>query len=345
MSSRRALQAWLIACGSAALLLSATAGLLLQRRPAPAVAPASGATDACGLPSVDNVRALPGAEGPPVLLWATGGVHLYLDDAPAFSPPEAPRHFTVGEHSVRLEAEGHPPLLTRLRFEPWTPALLHAQVDPGIGLTLVRLNAPCTVCPAPTRPVDRVPYAPSTKEPTALLGEAASALRQNAWPQALAALEGVPPDARRSAHFLRLASAVHVDAWAQAASREALEALPARDARDLAPLLSRLDALTAAEDGRRHRVQLERWNRTTERFGGLVRRFEPQVPQAVGAAARRLEVLTRAFETKHTARDTLGAEEALLAAEESLSSLVTQLRSARPGDCAFQAEVVATAAR
>jgi hypothetical protein len=245
---------------------------------------------------------------------------------------------------VRLEAEGHAPLETRVRFEPWTPALLHAQADPEAGLTLVRLHAPCTVCPAPTRPQEVVAHVPTARPPHALLREAAGALRRNAWPEAVAALEGVPPRERAQPLFLRLVSAVHMEGWAQAAGRRALEAIPAEDPGELAALLPRLDALAVVEQERRHRVQLARWNRTTERFSALVLRFEAQVPQAVGAAGRRLEALTRTFERALATKDPLGAEEALRAAEEALTTLVAQLRSARPGDCAFQAEVVATVA-
>jgi hypothetical protein len=364
MPPPRSAASWLLACAAAALLLLGTTVLLLlsERRaaapdapaaaalpgggPPPPAAPAAARTAAAadvacpGAPPLPPLGGLPpGAESPPVLLWAVGGVRLSLDGAAAFSPPEAPRRFPPGEHALRLEAAGQEPLTLRLRFEPWAPALLHAQVDPGVGLTLVRLDAPCASCPAPVRRVESVAHVPTDAPADSLLSTAAAALRRGAWPEALTALEGVPPRARTAAPFLRLASVVYADARAPAAARRTLAAIPARQSPDLPALLVRLDALRREEAARHARLQLERWNLATERFSTLVERFEPQVPHAVGEAGRRLEALTRAFERAHTAGDAVGTEEALQAAEQALSTLVTRLRSARPGDCALQVEL------
>jgi hypothetical protein len=126
-----------------------------------------------------------------------------------------------------------------------------------------------------------------------------------------------------------------------ARAREALAALPPGDG--LAALLRSVDGWEESEARRRSEVTLARWNRLTERYGALVSRFEYQVPAQTAGAAQRLEALSGAFELAARAKDDEGMESALAAAEAALGTLVAQVRGARPADCRFQAEVVATA--
>jgi hypothetical protein len=349
MASPAPLQRWLLACGLTALaLLAVTSALLIRQEAAGTPAPLPtqpGPTADCGIPALTSLRALPGAEDPPVLLWAEGDVRLYLDDRAAFSSPEAPRHLPTGEHTVRLEAPGRSPLLVRVRFDAWAPALLHAALDPVGGLTLVRLNAPCVDCPAALQPYDTLAQRPAGQPVDALLSGAAQALRDNAWPEALALLEQVPEAQRRSGLFLRLASQIQVDTASTEAARRSLASIPARQGGGLPALLARLGELEQQESKRRRDVQLARWNRATERFGALVARHGSELPQAVGSASQRLEALSPTFERALEVGDELDAEETLRAAEAELLQLATRLRAARPADCAFQAEIVATASR
>src|SRR5262245_12081022 len=116
-------QRWFLALGGAALLLSASLGglaLLRKRRTQAESLPVAGGrttTDALGLepagacgPQRTEFHPLPDAEAPPVILWAAGAARLFIDEQPAFSPPERPRRFTPGEHTVRIEAPGEEPI-------------------------------------------------------------------------------------------------------------------------------------------------------------------------------------------------------------------------------------------
>lgn len=348
MAGPSSLQRWRLAAGLTVLVLVALLALVFARKaprqeptdPAPPTArtrPTAMEAGDCGIPPLTSVRALPDAEGPPVLLWATGDVRLYVDDKAAFSSPEAPRHLAVGEHAVRVEAKGHPPYEIRVRIEPWTPALLHAELDPQAGLTLARLEALCVACPHALEPHARI--ATRDRTSAAPLAEAAEALRRNNWLQAMTFLEQVPRAERGSRAFQRLASTVYADTNAPVAADRALRAIG--DA-DLRALLVARHQLSAAEQGRRHDVQLARWNRTTERFSALVESFGKELPQAVGSASERLEALSPIFEQAHAAKELLDAEEALQAAEAELLTLINRLRAARPGDCVFQAGIVRT---
>lgn len=345
MAASSSLRRWRLAAGLAACALVVTALALVFAKKSPAQPPAPDApiapeTGRCEIPALESVRAMPDAEGPPVLLWAAGDVRLYLDGKAAFSPPEQPRHFSVGEHTLRLEAEGHPPYELRVRFESWTPALLHAELDPEAGLTLARLEAPCASCPPALQPYEVIAISePSSAAPRT---EAAAALRDNAWPRALSFLEQVPRAERRDRLFRRLESTVYADTNSSAA---ALRTLKSIDDPDLRTLLDAHHRLVDAERTRRHAVQLARWNRTTERFSALTEGFGKTLPQAVGSASERLAALSPVFEQAYAAGDSLDAEEALQAAEAALLTLTQQLRATRPRDCVFQAEVVGTVTR
>lgn len=337
---------WILACALAVVAV-VLAGLLFLKRPSqlPETAvqqspPAGGAaTTACGLPPFESVRADPGADGPPVILWASGEVRLYLDDEAAFSPPEAPRHFPVGEHTLRVEADGHAPFSLQLRFEAWTPVLLHAELDPRVGLTLVRLNAHCVSCPASLQETESISVR-VRETPGDPMVDAAVALRGGDWLTARDALEQVPESERETAPFHRLASVVFVDTHATEAARELLRTLPGPRGQELRPLISRQEALFEEEEARRREVQLHRWNRATERYGALVERYGLELPKIVGQAGTRLEALSTTFSTHHEQGDVLGAEEALLAAEDALLRLARRLQASRPDDCAFQTDVV-----
>src|SRR5690606_17523342 len=279
------LRNWLLACALAVVAV-ALAGMLFLRRPPPPdpaglrAAPTEVAERSCGLPPFESVRAQPDAEAPPVILWASGDVRLYLDDAAAFSPPDAPQHVPVGEHTLRVEADGHAPFSLRLRFEAWTPVLLHAELDPVAGLTLVRVNAHCVSCPTALESLGRIEVRPP-EGPGDPQVEAAAALRRGDWLTARTFLEQVPEAARDTPLFHRLASVVFVDTLETELALELLRALPGPRGDELRPLLERHQALFEEEVVRRREVQLHRWNRATERYGALVERYGVELPRIV----------------------------------------------------------------
>ena len=330
---------WLGACCVAALLLALSALLLLRRSRARAAAQAQGAA-ACAVPAQLPLRALPEEEYAPVLAAAEAGVDLRIDGEPVHSA----RLLPAGEHTVRAQAAGAQALEWRLRFDAYTPALLHAQADAHAGLTLVALGAVCSSCPAPLRPESLAPQRSGTP-PAALLSGAAQQLRSGDWVHAAEALRGVTGKAREGALYLRLAAAVHAASLQPDVARRTLEALPRREAGALPRLLRAFDARTVEETRRRSAVTLARWNRVTERYSALVQRFESQVPAPATCAGKRLEALSSSFEMAALVEDDVGMERALAAAEAALGTLVAQVRGARPHDCAFQAEVVATVSR
>lgn len=313
-----------------ALALAAALAAGAVARPGAAAAP-----DGCRRPAPSAWRALPGADAPPVLVHAQAPARLLLDGVPLEGGAAVPPRLAPGEHALRVEAPGEAPLALTLRVDAFAPVLLHARVEPGLGLTLVRLGAACVSCPAPTR-AEPLAYA-AAGAPS--LARAAEALRRGDWPRAARHLRAVPPHARGAPGFERLAQAV----WASALEPRRARGAVARLARGEAPLgalWAALGPLEASEAGRRRAVALARWNALTERYGALVARFESHASAGVAGAGARLEALGGAFEAAARAGDAAGMERALGAGEAALLRLVAQVRGARPGDCAFQAAVL-----
>lgn len=345
---------WWLALGSAALLLMVASGIAVLRRsarpraaaaevvtPDAGVAPtraAAAAVDACGLP--ETVTLSGARAGAPVLLWAVAPVRLFLDDKAAFSPPEQPLRLE-GEHVVRAEARGEETLTTRFRIQDGVPVLFHAQVDEGLGITLVRIGGTCTSCEFKDVDVSLEPQA--SAEPTfSLLQAAASHLRADRWRLALPRLQRVPQKDRAKVPYLRLASNIF---QATADPDQALKharAIPAARSNDLTMLLDAWERLRRAEDRNTPEGLLVRWNTLTERFGLAAARFAAEGPGPLSAATRRLEQLSHAFEQQLEAKDARAQRATVEAAEDTVLQLVRELRATRPADCAFQKDVVAT---
>ena len=331
---------------AAALLLLLAGGLLLIRRsslaprPSAAQPPPAATPDAgCGLPDAVLAPVMPGAEAPPVILWAAGSTRISVDGSPAFSDPDAPKTLNTGVHTLRVDADGAHPFQTRFRVDAFTPALFHAQLDPGVGITVARLGSVCASCDVPVDEVRLEPEA-STEPVEALLAAAAAALRTDDWRTAAAKLRGVPPRARTGPLFHRLAAGLYEAVAQPDPARAELAALDDAGSNGLRPLLPRLDALAKAERGREREVVLARWNRMTERYGRLVQRFERVVPGAVSGSAARMAELSKAFAEASRQGDAPGMEGAQLAADDALAALALQLRASRALDCVFQADVV-----
>jgi hypothetical protein len=294
----------------------------------------------CAVPKAVTVRALPEADDPPVILWAVGEVRLFVDDAPAFSAPDAPRHFKVGEHALRVESAGAESIRTRFQLDPFTPALFHAQRDERLGLSLVRLGSACASCAQPMDLV-KLDIEPSEVRTPALLESAAAALRRDEWTRAASFLRGVPAADRGAGAFRRLASVVYADGLQPELARSELAEVPEKQSPDLANVLAKWDALQAQEKSRRAQVVRARWNKVTERFQGLIGRFNTEAPGPTATASRRLAELSSGFERAQDKGDSLEEERLLAAAEQTLLGAVVDIRAARPEDCDFQAAVIA----
>jgi hypothetical protein len=294
----------------------------------------------CVVPKVVPVRALPEADDPPVILWAVGEVRLFVDDAPAFSAPDAPRHFKVGEHALRVEATGAEPIRTRFQLDAFTAALFHAQREERMGLSLVRLGSACASC-APPLDLVKLEVEPSDVRPAALLESAAGALRRDEWLRAATFLRGVPVADRSNGAFRRLASVVYADGLQPELARAELGQVPEKQAPDLSNLLAKWDALQTREKARRGEVVRARWNKVTERFQGLIGRFNTEAPGPTATASRRLAELSAGFERAQDKGDSLDEERLLAAAEQTLLGAVVDIRASHPEDCDFQAAVVA----
>lgn len=358
---------WFLALGGAALLVSASLGglVVLRNRRAQAASPppttaavampsTSTSTptsapppapvelaSACG-PQRSEFHPLPDAESPPLILWAAGNARLFVDDQAAYSPPESPRRFPPGEHSVRIEAPGEEPLRTRIRVDPFTPVLLHAQVDPKIGVSLVRFGAACLPCDPVTTPVDLSPV----RKPGAsfaLLQAAASHLRRDRWAQAAEGIRRAADRDRSSPIFFRLAAITAEHGGQHDLARALLERIPPAESNDLAALLPAYDRLIAAEATRRKEVALGRWNKITEWFAVISARYQGSASAPVAAATRRFAQLSTVFDAavREGLLDQQG--ETVRAGEQALTTLVKELRSTRPDDCRFQDDLSAVA--
>lgn len=337
---------WLAACAGSAVLLAAVVLLVARGRaatPPPAPAAAVTGTATCDLPVPVLSRARPEAEGPPVILWAVGEVRMFLDGRATFSPPEKPRHFAVGEHVLRVEADGHPPLETKVRLDAFKPALFHAQVDEGVGVTLVRLGSQCTSCDPPLTAVS-LDLAPSGEAAPSLLRAAAEALRQDAWQKARGALQAVPAADRQGPLYRRLLASF----WAAAADLQQAKAaaLEIHDARgeELRGLIAQLEALEGAEQARYEALVVERWNKLTEQHASLMRAATGSVDLDVNQSSHRMEQLSAAFKAAADKGAPLEKERVYLAAEKTVKALLARMISTREGDCSFRTRVAAALA-
>jgi len=338
---------WLGLSAAAVLLLGATALLVLRGAPPPAPEqaakelPDAGASPAAAqaCDAFDSSKLLVESDKgeAPVLLWAVGPVKLYVDDKPAFSPPEQPLRF-IGEHVLRAEAEGQQPFVTRFRVDPHVPALFHVQVDDAMGITAIHLGAACASCELPSVDV-ALDFERSTETAFELLSTAADGLRRDKWPNALERLRRVPMKDRDKPVFHRLASSMYQDASRPEEARKQAELVPAARSNDLAMLLKELRRLEDEETKLRGRAVLARWNFVTDRFSVVASRFQEVAPGPIATSAQRLQGLTAELERAFDGNDPRGQRSALNAATETVRRTLDQLAAARPGDCALQAQL------
>lgn len=332
---------------AAAVVLLLSVPLIVQKlRAGPAPVPPRPTTvvdaETCTVQGKLSLRPLPNAEDPPLAVFAEGSTRVFIDDQPTFSGIEAPKHFRVGPHTLRVETNGATTVTARFVLEPWRPALLYLPFDETTGTLLLRFGAGCPDCQT-SLAKQTLGLEKRRETPAELMREAARLLRENDWSDAGELLRGVPKTARKDRAFLLLFAAFFSEAGDPDAVDEAMNALAQTSMIDAQnALLTRLQELAVQERKRRDQVTLERWNKLTDRYGALVSRFEKQIGD-LDERARRMERLSEQF-TAAAERHEVGKQEELMrAAEQTVADLVDALRARAPADCAFQASVVATA--
>lgn len=333
---------WAIATIAALIVVIAALVLLLERRRSIAPSPPPTADlepVKCEVPPLSFGTATPGSEDPPIVLVGPPKVRFYLDGKPVVADAENPPTVAPGEHELRVELEGQPRYATRFRVAPFTPGLFEAELHPTYGLTVSRLGTVCTTCP---EALDVARIEPGGLGPTKpALTRAADALRRDDWRAAAEALAEVPARDRRQPIFLRMSAITFAMSHGEIQARETLERAAAK-AKGLRRALAAYDRVRKSEQERRERLLVVRWNRVTERFAALSRKFEPLARNQVARASERMVSLTSAFETALENDDGPATEVAVRAAEETLIQLATQLRGLKPTDCEFQNDVAAT---
>lgn len=340
---------WAVPAALAALLLVLGA-LVALRGPGRAQVPPGPDGGAAGAGCDVPPLAFPpmSAQGAPQVLLSGGpGVRFWIDGERALGPLDEPRAYPPGERTLRVEADGEEGLQTRFRLDPFAPALFHATVEPGAGLSLVRLGVVCRSCSGAFAELDlgKGP-AGAGADAQVRFREAARAMREDDWQLAATILRDVPARARKEGTFLRLASSVYAAAIAPQRAREVLGGLTGADRAALQPALAAWDRAVEQEQARRLRLLVARWNRLTDRFADFGQRYEPSIRSQMGAAALRMEQLSPHFEAAVSAGDESAQEAAILAVEALLLRLARDVLGTRPeNDCAFQAEVSATLLR
>lgn len=336
---RRSSTLWLGACAAAALMLVTIVVLLARARASKqvrAAAPPIASTPPCAVPTPTLRRADPTAEAPPVILYAVGGARIFIDGRAAFSPPETPEHFSPGEHELRVEAPGHEAITSRVRFLPFKPALIHAEVDDALGLSVVRLGIVCQSCEPSITPMSSFPPTKRGTAPAQLLAEAASLLRRDRWEEAATRLGAWPPKAKRSAAYHRLAAATWMSAGDAVRARQEAGRIRHKDARDLDVLLRRLDGLEHEERERYARVVMARWNKLTEQHSAILRTAHGTEALELGASEQRIEALSAAFNVAMQQKSVPEEERIFESAEASTKALLQRLIDARRDDCVFR---------
>lgn len=323
---------WLAFLGAFVLLASAGGFLFLQQEQPQALPRPPPPRVRCPDLDAPIPAVLAGAEAPPLMVGAGPGVRMLLDGKPAATGPVPP-----GEHTVRAEtADGGEAMSVTFRVEAFRPALFHAEVTDGAGLTLVWLGAACQSCP-PALDVVGLDHTRTSAADADLIADAARALRANDWRAAAAKLRAVTPTGRALDPYRRLSAHVYAATRQPAAALRALERVER-----LRPSAAEWSAAVAADAAREAVVGMQRWNLLTEKFSHLLEKFAGDAPGAVQQATGRLSELTAGFLEASRKQDFLAQDELVKAAEEALAQFVRTLRRSRPDDCDFQARISAS---
>ncbi|MDP1823542.1 MAG: hypothetical protein Q8L48_09875 [Archangium sp.] len=318
---------WLLAAATLVALALATAlAIRTFKTPAPAGPSATkpGPTT-CPEASLRPPPPLPEATAAPLQLVVDPAVRLLIDGA------EPGPSLLEGVHSIEASAAGQKSARVLLQVDAFTPVLLEARAGSG-AVTVLMVGGRCANCAGAVANLD-LRYRPDS---LGSLSGVAKALSEGDWLEGAHLMRGIAPSDRDSAEPARLLAVLYAFAGRPSLVREQLEKL---EDPPLRAALTRRDALEELKPVRQLQTATPRWNATTERFQRLTDRFVSEAPKQLTMLTVTFDELSRTFGTAQEAKDAIGCEAALEAANAALGDLVMTLRSMRPEDCAWQKRV------
>lgn len=316
---------WLLAAATLVALALATAlAVRTFKTPAPLSAPAP-KVEACADAKVRPSLPLPEATAAPLQLVVDPAVKLLIDGV------EPGSSLYEGVHSIEASAVGHQTARVQVQVDAFTPVLLEARAGSG-AVTVLMVGGRCANCAGAVANLD-LRYRPDS---LGSLSGVAKALSTGDWLEGAHMMRGIAPSERDAAEPARLLAVLYAFAGRPSLVREQLEKL---DDAPLRTALTRRDALEELKPVRQLQTAMARWNATTERFQRLTDRFVAEAPKPLTTLTLTFGELSKAFGTAQEAKDAIGCEAALEAANAALSDLVMTLRAMRPEDCAWQQRV------
>lgn len=316
---------WLLAAATLVALALATAlAIRTFKTPAP-VSPTPAKPAACADAKLRPTHPLPEATAAPLQLVVDPAVKLLIDGA------EPGPSLFEGVHSIEASAAGQKSARVQLQVDAFTPVLLDAR--PGSGaVTVLMVGGRCANCAGAVANLD-LRYRPDS---LGSLSGVARALAEGDWLEGAHMMRGIAPSEREAAEPTRLLAVLSAFAGRPSLVREHLEKL---EDPPLRAALTRRDALEELKPVRQLQTAMARWNATTERFQRLTDRFVTEAPKELTGLTVTFGELSKTFGTAQEAKDAIGCEAALEAANDALSDLVMTLRSKRPDDCPWQQRV------
>ncbi len=313
----------------AAALVALVLGLVLGFRTwqrTKATGPVAPVEDSCGLGSRPPLL-LPELSAAPLQVVAPG-VSVTID---GLTPAPELRE---GTYLVEATASGARSALLQLKVSAFTPVLLEARVTGG-AVTLLVLGARCASCADSTSDID-VQHLPSNRGTVA---DMAMALAGGDWKQAVRAVRGLPPEARRAVEVKRLLAVLYAQAGRETMALGFLEELPRGEALHGAVRAWRVEVARAPL--RQVDTVVQRWNALTERYGRVSDAFAEEQPELMTRLTRQFETASTRIGRAHTTRDASQAEVVLSDATKELAAALEVLRATDSG-CEYQRRVAAT---
>lgn len=316
---------WLIAVATVIALSLASALALRTLEPAQASAPAP---VSCPETALLPAPVLPEAAAAPLQLVVGAAVVLRIDGA------EPGPSLLEGEHTILATSPGQKSAQWKLHVEAFTPVLLEVRASSG-AVTVLMVGGRCASCAAAVTDLD-LKYRPGTLGD---LSGVAKALAEGDWLEAGHRMRGIAPSERDAPEATRLLAVLCAFVGRPTLVRAQLAAL---DDQPLREALTRRDALEELKPVRQLQTATARWNATTERFQRVTDRFVADAPRPLTALTRTFGELSKRFGSAQEAKDAIGCEAALEAANGALNEAFESLRATRPEDCAWQRRVTET---
>ena len=313
---------WLIALATVIALSLASSLALRTFKPAKAEAVVQ---VSCPDTTLRPPPLLPESTAAPLQLVVEHAVALLIDGA------EPGPSLLEGEHTILATAPGQKPAKLKLHVDAFTPVLLEVRASSG-AVTVLMVGGRCASCAAAVTDLD-LKYRPGTLGD---LSGVAKALAEGDWLEAGHMVRGIAPSEREAPEPTRLLAVLYAFVGRPTLVREQVAALDDKALRDA---LTRRDALEELKPVRQLQTATARWNATTERFQRVTDRFVAEAPQPLTALTRTLGELSKSFGSAQEAKDAIGCEAALEAANAALGEAILRLRGMRPDDCAWQRRI------